>query len=510
MPVIKQDSNRTGLAIAEETSLKVLPGANGADAVWYEQEPNEYSDFGSDVTTVARAPINASRQNQKGGVVDFDASGGFNMDFTQTNAQRLLQGFFFADAHEKQKSNPISTATANPVDEIASSVLSFTNNFATAIPAGALMLLEGFVSPVNNGLKVGTTGGLNSVTLSGMVDDASPVGARAELVGVQFASAAASLTLSGGVASLAVTGGVLNTYGLIPGEWVFLGGDSVGTRFANNVGYARIKSIAAGAIVFDKVSWANFTAEAGTGKTVQMFFGTAIRNEKNPSLIKRRSYCIERQLGNDDDGMQAEYLDGSIANELTINVPQADKLNADLTFVSMDNKQVTGAEGLRPGTRVVATGESLINTSSNVYRMRMSIIDPASVVGSPLFAYLTEADIGINNGVTPDKAIGVAGAFDATAGNFDVSGSVTAYFSTVRAVQAVRNNADVTVDFIFAANNAGFVIDIPLLGLGGGRLDVAAGEAIKLPLDMAAGENSAGYTAMMVFFPYLPSIAMPV
>lgn len=507
MPVIKQDSNRTGLAIAEEVSLKVLPGS----PVWYEQEPNEYTDFGADVKTVARAPINAGRQDQKGGVVDFDASGGFNMDFTQSNAQRLLQGFFFADAREKQKSAPINTATPNPVVGIATNVLTFTNNFATALPATSLMFLKGFSSPANNGLKVASVGGLKTVTLAGMVDDAAPAaGASAELCGVQFASATASLTLAGGVASLVVSAGALDTYGLTVGEWVFLGGDSVGTRFTSNVGYARIKTIAAGSLVFDKVSWANFTAEPGTGKTVQMFFGTALRNEKNPSLIKRRSYAIERQLGADDVGMQAEYLDGSIANELTINVPQADKLNADLSFVSMDNKQVTGTEGLRSGTRVSGLGESLINTSSNVYRMKMSIINPASVSPNGLFAYMTEADISVKNGVTPEKAIGVAGAFEAALGNFQVSGSVKAFFSDVTAVKAVRNNADVTIDFIFAANNAGFVIDIPLLGLGGGRLDVAPGASIKLPLDLAAGENVAGYTLMMVFFSYLPTIAMPV
>jgi hypothetical protein len=506
MPKIKQDSNLTGLAIAEEVSLKTLPGT----PVWYAQEPNEYSDFGSDVTTVARAPINAGRQNQKGGVVDFDASGGFNMDFTQANAQRLLQGFFFADAREKQKSDPISVAARNPVVGIATNVLTFTNNFTTAIPTGALFELTGFVSPANNGFKVGTVGGLKTVTLAGMVDDASPGVASAEMVGVQFPSATASLTFTGGVASLVVSSGVLNTYGLTPGEWVFLGGDAVANRFNNNVGYARIKTINAGSLVFDKVSWSTFTAEAGTGKTIQMFFGTVIRNEKLPALIKRRSYSIERQLGADDVAMQAEYLDGAIPNELTINIPQADKLNADLTFVAMDNKQVTGTEGIRSGTRVNALGESLVNTSTNVYRMKMSIIDPANPAPTGLFAYITEADIGINNGVSPEKAIGVTGAFEAALGNFEVTGSVNAFFSDVNAVKAVRNNADVTVDFIFGLNNGGFVIDIPLLGLGGGRLDVTSGESIKLPLDIAAGENAAGYTMMMCFFNYLPAIAMGV
>lgn len=508
MAAPKQDSNRTGLAIAEEESLRKLPGVDGANAVWHVQEPNEYSDFGSELTLVSRSPINPSRQNQKGGVVDLDASGGFNQDFTQTNIQRLLQGFMFADAHEKAKSDPFA-GEANPVLSIADDVVTFTEDFVTAVPSGSLVLMKSFASPLNLGVKVVVTGGLNDLAFDSLADDAAPAGS-VEVCGHQFAASDTSLTFAASIPALTSTAFDMTTLGLIPGEWLFIGGDGTNFNFGTSAtGYARIKSVTASAIIFDKVTWSNFAPVSGAGKTIRIFYGSVFRNEKEPALIKRRTYSIERTLGNDDDGPQAEYLDGAVPNELVINIPQADKLNADLSFVALDNAQRTGAEGLRAGVRKAALGESLYNTSSNVFRMRMSIIDEANPNPAPFFAYITEGTLTVSNGVTPDKAVGVLGAFDTSAGNFEVTGDVTAYFSTVEAVKAIRQNADVSIDFVFAANNAGFVIDIPLLALGGGRLDVAAGESIKLPLEMSAAENKAGYTLMLCFFSYLPKIAIP-
>ena len=97
---------------------------------------------------------------------------------------------------------------------------------------------------------------------------------------------------------------------------------------------------------------------------------------------------------------------------------------------------------------------------------------------------------------------------DLNVGDFEVSGTLNVYFATVAAVEAVRANADVGFNIIAALDNAGFVFDIPLLSLGGGRLEVEKDAAIMLPLETMAAENEAGYTLLSTWFAYLPTVSM--
>jgi len=114
----------------------------------------------------------------------------------------------------------------------------------------------------------------------------------------------------------------------------------------------------------------------------------------------------------------------------------------------------------------------------------------------------------VKNNVKPSTAIGVLGAFEVTAGEFAVDGNVDAYFSTVSALESVRNYDSVAYDMIITSSNAGIVIDLPLVGLGNGQLNVSPNEAVKLPLDTSAFVATQGYTFGMTFFEYLPDIAM--
>jgi len=192
----KLDSNLVGLSFAEEASLGCLPDdvANSGDeagGIWYPLDPNEYDDFGAEIAMVARNPINASRQKRKGVVTDSDSEGGFEQDLTFSNLTRLMQGFFFADAHERPTSKPINGKAANTVGIVsvagASSTLTLSNGDGAKLQEGSLVKLSSFVNSANNGFAKVTAIAADAVTidLAGMVDEINTTG-TIETVGFEY------------------------------------------------------------------------------------------------------------------------------------------------------------------------------------------------------------------------------------------------------------------------------------------------------------------------------------
>lgn len=527
--VKKIDSNFTGLHYCEETVvLGVLPSA--ASQVWYPLEPNSYTDFGGQIKITARNPILASRQRKKGVTTDLDASGGLVQDLTQTNLTRLLQGFMFANFREKYDSKSfknapvVDLAVVNASHEYTSAALGTASN----VLANSLLYSTGFTVPANNGLKIVTS--LTSdttiiVTDTGVQDESANPAGRLEVVGYMFASATVNVVNSGSAfPSIHRASGSVDftTLGLIPGEWVWIGGDGAGHSFvtaANNT-WARVYTVTATDITFDKTG-SEMVAETGTGLTVQLFFGKVIKNEADPTLQIRRSYTLQRKLGAPDttqpSQIQSEYIKGAVAKTLKLTMGTAALITADIAMIAIDNFARTGVQGplsVQSGaTEIAADNADAFNTTSHFGRLKMGIISLTDAAATPLFAFVTDLSVTIENNLSPAKAVSVLGAFDVVAGQFQVSGTATAYFTDTAAVAAVRANSDVSLDFALVRqtpllHNAGIVIDLPLLALGDARAKVELNKPILLPLTLdAAPDRVFNHTLLMTVFDYLPDLA---
>lgn len=506
--VNKIDSNGTGLSYAEEASIGVLPGS----PVWQPLEPNSYNNFGATINTVARNPINSSRQRKKGVVTDLDATGGFNTDVTQKNLQDILQGFFFADLRRKAEVDTFTGVTTSNDRYAKASGL-------TVFKVGDLVFASGFTNAGNNGLKVVDEVAAGYVGVAeNLVDETPPAAGKLVAVGFQFGSAELTVDVSGSLPKLVRVSGTkdMTEFGIVPGEFIFIGGDASGEKFANttNNGWVRVKTVSATEITLDKASGTMVT-DAGTGKTIRLFFGRVLRNETDTDIV-RRTYQLERTLGAPDDSqptqIQSEYLVGCVPSEFQLNIQTADKLTADLSFVAIDHEQRDGATGVKSGTRATLVEADAFNTSSDFSRIKMASVSSSDEAPTPLFAFVTDLSLSLNNNVSPNKAVGEIGAFEVSAGTFEVGGSVTAYFGNISGIQAVRNNSDITLDFAIVANNAGLVVDIPMIALGNGQVNIEQDAPITIPLSMAAAtgakyDANMDHTMLMVFFDYLPNAA---
>lgn len=502
-------SNLTGLAIAEELSLKTLP----VTPIWYGLEPNTYADFGATFTSVSRETINATRQRLQGTITDESAKAGLNLDLTQRNLARLLQGFFFADALEKPATQPFN-GTQVPLTAVTGTQYQAAAGLAAFLVHG-LLAAKNFLNSGNNGLKEISAVAAGALTIVGglTAEGAPPATSQLETCGYRCIAGDIDIVVSGANVLLQSTALDFTTLGLTPGEWIFIGGDAAINRFATaaDVGYARVSAIVAHTLTLDLTTFAPVTdLDVPATQKLDIYFGKVINNAVLAANVKRRTYQLERQLGNDGVGIQSEYLTGAVADNLTINLPNSSKVAVDLSYVGMDVEQRTGTVGIKTGTRIPLPGEAAYNTTHNVYLSRLAIVDPTTLNPLPLYAFASAIKLDIKNGAVPNKAIGVLGGFDVSVGDFNVSGTLTAYFATIAAVAAIKNNSPICLQTILAQANYGMIFDIPLITLGGGSNKVVKDKPIEVDLTQDASRCPNGYTMMAVFFEYLPTIAMPV
>ena len=477
----KIDSNVTGLRYTKEESLGTL--AEAGKKKWKKLEPNSYSDFGGQYVKMARNPISADRQRKKGVLVDGKAAGGFNTDVTSSNLRDILQGFFFADERNKPDAVRYNDAT----DDAAKKEKGY----------------KGYYEFVAGKCTVD-------------VDDGP-------LPRLKYTEPA----------------DVTDLVKIVPGEWVFVGGDKAANKFTNSVnnGFKRVREVTDAYIEFDK-SEGEMEAEGDSGAAIslRLYLGTVLKNEVGAKIV-RKTYQLERTLGAPDSShlekVQAEYLEGAVPSELSLNVPSAEKITADLSFMATKHtviksdgvikSKITGSAG---GEQEKLLEEDAFNTSSDFSRIKLSAVKSDDEAPKPLFAFAQEMTVTLSNNLTVNNAVGVFGSFEVTAGTFETGGSIRAYFADVDAVQAIADNGDVTLDMI-AVNNGknettvddvtenikkGIAVDIPLITLGNGQLNVEQDSPITLPLDMEAADASKissdlDHTLLVVFFDVLPSSA---
>jgi len=519
-------SNQTGLTVAEELSPKVLP----LNPVWRELEPNT-EDMGASYSQVARSPINSSRQRRKGAVTDLDSQASLQVDLTTDPVVRdLLQGYVFADIENKGVSENVlgSTQRQHAIDSSTDVVTASgdTPSLSDDFSQGDLVLVSGSFSEANNGLfKVDS--GATATTLSliaadgtdgsvNTVDELATSEITLVKVGAQGGSGAIEVSATGGFPQLTSLSFDFTTLGLVPGEWIYVGGDELSTKFATaaNNGFARVRSVTSNVITVDKTS-DTWVTDNGATKLISLFIGRRLRN-RTGSAIKRRSYQFERSLGAPNSAspgqVQYEYVTGAAPSIAKIDLSTADKVMVDLEYIGLGYETLDAATGKKSGTRPTLESGDAYNASNHVKRTSLRLASGQNPNNTDEFTYAADLEFSINNNVSPLKAIGTLGGFDTNAGELTVDASLTAFFADIVVMSRIANNDDMTLDTILVQENKGVAIDLPLVTLGSDNPQISANEAVTLPLTITAVSGNAisstlDHTIMFNFFDYLPTAA---
>ncbi len=356
----------------------------------------------------------------------------------------------------------ITVATIDTeISDLSTTTATVAAGLGTPFKTGHLVFTGGFPTAANNGLLARVA----SSTSTTVVFPAStftaetapiPVGAFLRVVGFQGTSGDLVATTTGGNA-LTATALDFTTLGLSVGEWLKVGGDAAGSQFgtgANN-SWCRISAIAANRLSFGIVP-TGWGADAGAGKTIQVFCGDFLVNGTT-----QRSFTFERQQ-QDIAAPSYEYFTGQQVNTFALTLKAGEVIAGSLGTIGMS--ATLGTVRASGATDTAAPAYPVLNAASNVGRLA----EGGVVVAGP--TYVTEIGVNINNNLGEQKAVTSVSPVGVRNGELSVSGNLNAYFGDISLLSKVLNDTDTSL--MFRANRAdgnreSILVDIPAAKVSG-------------------------------------------
>lgn len=390
----------------------------------------------------------------------------------------------------------VQGAWANNPSQAVTALTTTTATVAagTSFKAQMLALLSGFATPANNALFVVSSSGSTSVVFpsaSFTAEASPPAAANVRIVGAQGASGDITATSTG----LASTSLDFTTLGLNVGQWIKIGGDASATQFAtapDNV-WARVSAIAAHALTLTDLP-SGWSTDAGTSKTIQIFYGDFLTNSTTA-----QSFSFERQQ-QDLASPSYEYFTGMQVNTLSISAKASAVLTGTLGMTGMGSSASTTR--FSGATDVAAPTYGVMNASSNVGE----IFENGAAVSGP--SYISEIALDIKNNLSTQFAVGSISPIGVLDGEFEVSGTLNAYFGDLTLLNQVLNDNDVALMFRAGrsdGNRESYVFDVPAMKLNGTSPVDAKNQSRMFNGTFAAKLNTTlGYTLSISRHWYLP------
>lgn len=534
-------TNSTGLRVTVEASTGVLKVA----PKWYVVEFDSIGAYGAVIATVVRRPISQDRGRKAGTVVDLDSSVEFDTDLTVEVFDRFIEGFAFAEyanyefdfTHEDFKGSALNaTATGYALGAALSTFNTVDPNLPTRVAAkmvyaasGAqtLVFASGYNVAANNGLRAlnaDVTAASTEITVTGLSAETAPANARVEVAGVRTDDAVLAVlsATSATLTSVDVgTAGGWDVLGVRRGMFIHVGGRD-GSGVLTNMptvgstavfGYARVVSIGGAndsVLTLDKLDPdLGGVATSDGSETVDVLFGKFARNvpvtaDADDTRYLERTYQFEASypgLGS-AGATEYEYAVGNFGNELTLNVPLANKATCTFAFIGTNSDDITASRKTGASAAISPLRTTAVNTSTNVPVIATDVVSSVSDI---CFKSLTFT---ILNNVSPEKCLGTLGAVFVNAGVFEFNIEGQMAFTSKAIVNAIKNNTTVTFHYVFRNSDGGVAIDVPEMKLSGGGREFPVDQTVLVNITAQSFTSSSwGYDVSFSTFACLPLAA---
>lgn len=435
------DTNLTQILRIQESTWGETPGSPKAQVVRWTGESLKYaiSNTRSEEVKSDRIPSNSVRTSGQttGGITGELAIGSYDPEIASamcnTWTERPTKDNFAASGSITQVTDSSDTFT---IDADGASFL-----------ADTLVYMSGFDDDENNGLfKVSSSTG-TTIVVAGtptLVDDASPA-ETAKIQSVGYEGASGDIVASStGLTSTTVD---FTTLGLAVGQWIKIGGSATGEKFATAAcnTWARITAIAAHAITLDNRD-ANWSSDAGSGKTIRLWFGDTI---KPGTTIVSNQYEISNS---GQDTVKYSVFKGQVVSSMQVTVEQ-DAI-VGISFDFLGKEEIVNSSTLDASPRVENPNEVL----SSVEDLG-KLTENGNVLTqdncAQRFAFT------LNNNMRAQRCLGNLAPHGIGTGEAEITGELRAYFGSYDLYEKYLAGTKTAFALVMENQSQAMIFDFP-------------------------------------------------
>lgn len=442
------DSNLVRLAWVEEVTQGTTPGTPAMRALRYTGETLNF-----EITTIQSAEITNDRQVTDLIQTSARVVGSYNFELSYKEHDEFIAAVLYSSwTNTPEKENATADSSITDAGTVANTYA--VDAGGASFLAGHLVRASGFTNAANNQIfRVASSSATTVVgtALSLTPEAAPPAGARLKVVGIQGASADITATSTG----LGSTVMNFTLMGLHVGQLIKVGGTAVGDQFATaaNNAWVRVSAIAATALTLDNRP-AGWSVDAGTGKTIKIWFGDVLSNGAT-----KRFFTIEKGFMGQTTPNYLAFR-GLQPDTLTLTVAPGAVVNGSIGFLGFG----AAAASTTPldATLTSSYPGDVINAVANVGR----IAEAGVTVTGP--NYVQQMTFEVSNNLREQTAVGTFGLIGVGIGQFAATGQLSTYFGDATMYTKLVNSTATSVSVRFEKNNQFYVFQLPKIKLSGG------------------------------------------